>query len=69
MKPTVALLLYALSLPASSQEAPSIEIAGLAITRGMPEDAVRFEFVYPYTIYCAEKAEGVDDDIEYCSIF
>ena len=54
---------------ASSEEAPNIEIAGLTITRGMPEDAVRFEIVYPYTIYCAEKAEGVDDDIEYCSIF
>lgn len=70
MKPMLTLLLCILSLPVSSQEEiPSVEIAGLTVTRGMPEEAVRFELAYPYKLWCAEKSAGIDDDIEYCSIF
>ncbi len=47
-----------------AQEA-TVEIAGLTITRGMPEEAVRREIVHPYTIWCDESDDG---DFAACSI-
>ena len=48
------LLVAAFSCSISQADQTSIEVAGLKIERGMPEEAVRFELVYPYGLRCEE---------------
>ena len=51
----LAILFFPFSVDA--QEA-TVEIAGLTITRGMPEEAVRRQIVHPNTMWCDESDDG-----------
>jgi hypothetical protein len=48
-----------------SPQAPSVEILGVKIVRGMPEAEIRAALP---VIYCAEKAPGTDPSFDYCSV-
>lgn len=71
MKAAVILVGVLASMSAVSEELsnntrePSVEILGVRIVRGMPEKQVRAAFP---SVYCAEKAPGVDASFDYCSV-